>query len=146
MDGCGNYRRNFIHVMAGCVAMNATREIGNSSKPGTRVLLVEDHSDSAKAMARLLRTFGFQVEITYRLAEARAAARAGKFDLIICDIALPDGSGLDLMRELRLRRTRRRPKQQRSRLQRPRRQTHRLHPSEGSDRRSRKQLTVFRPH
>jgi len=64
------------------------------------ILLVEDHPDTAEAMAELLSLLGYRVTTAANLAEARAAAGAGKFDLLLSDLGLPDGSGLDLMREL----------------------------------------------
>jgi PAS domain S-box-containing protein len=66
------------------------------------LLLVEDHADTAEAMADLLRSLGHRVTVAGSLAAARAAAEAagGAFDLVVSDLGLPDGSGLDLMREL----------------------------------------------
>ena len=63
-----------------------------------RLLLVEDHPDTLRAFARILRREGFDVQEASNVAEARAAARAG--DLLLSDIALPDGDGRDLMRQL----------------------------------------------
>jgi signal transduction histidine kinase len=65
-----------------------------------RILLVEDHADTAEAMAELLSLLGYQVTTTGTVAEALAATRAERFDLLLSDLGLPDGSGLDLMREI----------------------------------------------
>ncbi|HEV8581418.1 MAG TPA: PAS domain S-box protein [Thermoanaerobaculia bacterium] len=69
-----------------------------------RLLLVEDHQDTAEAMADLLRLSGHQVTIAGSVSEALAAAEAGGngrgFDLVLSDLGLPDGTGQDLMREL----------------------------------------------
>jgi signal transduction histidine kinase/CheY-like chemotaxis protein len=65
-----------------------------------RVLLVEDHADTAEAMAELLSLLGYQVTTAGTVAEALAAAGAKQFDLLLSDLGLPDGSGLDVMREL----------------------------------------------
>lgn len=67
--------------------------------PPCRILLVEDHVDTAAIMQRLLARRGYVVTVARTLAEAREAARAGEFDLLLSDLGLPDGSGLDLMRE-----------------------------------------------
>jgi two-component system CheB/CheR fusion protein len=66
------------------------------------ILLVEDHPDTAEAMAELLRAVGHQVETAGSVAQALATAAngTGGFDLVVSDLGLPDGSGLDLMREL----------------------------------------------
>jgi signal transduction histidine kinase/CheY-like chemotaxis protein len=65
-----------------------------------RILLVEDHADTAEAMTELLSLMGYQVTTTGSVAEALAAADAERFDLLLSDLGLPDGSGLDLMRQL----------------------------------------------
>jgi two-component system CheB/CheR fusion protein len=68
-----------------------------------RLLLVEDHVDTAEAMADLLRDRGHEVTVAGCVAEALAcvdASGCGGFDLVVSDLGLPDGSGLDLMREL----------------------------------------------
>jgi CheY-like chemotaxis protein len=75
-----------------------------------RILLVDDHQDTNRAMARLLSRMGYDVQTAESMQSAlataeaaRAASGAGKakpFDLLISDIGLPDGSGLELMRQL----------------------------------------------
>lgn len=70
-----------------------------------RVLLVEDHEPTLRVMERLLRQMGHRVTGVTSVATASAAAQRDGFDLIICDLGLPDGSGLDVMRDLRHRYT-----------------------------------------
>jgi two-component system CheB/CheR fusion protein len=71
---------------------------------GLHLLLVEDHADTADAMAELLRMSGHRVTVARSMGLALAAAEkvAGEdeIDLVVSDLGLPDGSGLDLMREL----------------------------------------------
>jgi signal transduction histidine kinase len=69
-----------------------------------RILLVEDNQDTLQVMARLLRRRGYEVEEAGSLARALAAAQESEFDLVVSDIGLPDGSGLELIRELRAQR------------------------------------------
>jgi two-component system CheB/CheR fusion protein len=73
----------------------------DESRP-LRILLVEDHPDTAEAMADLLRLMGHQVTVAGTVASAleTAGSGLGGFDLVVSDIGLPDGSGQDLMREL----------------------------------------------
>jgi len=52
----------------------------------------------------LLQQRGHQVNPSYNFRTARKLAEANTYDLVISDIELPDGSGLDLMRELTIRR------------------------------------------
>jgi PAS domain S-box-containing protein len=68
-----------------------------------RILLVEDHGDTAHVISRLLRAVGHHVATAGAVATALQEAEDRDFDLLISDLGLPDGSGLDLMRELRAR-------------------------------------------
>ena len=65
-----------------------------------RVLLVEDHRDTAKIMSSLLRRYGCEVRIADSVASALELGEAEPFDLLISDIGLPDGSGVEVMRRL----------------------------------------------
>ncbi len=67
-----------------------------------RMLLVEDHIDTAEAMAELLRDMGHEITVAGSVAAGLAAAecQGGRFDLVLSDLGLPDGSGLELMTEL----------------------------------------------
>ena len=72
-----------------------------TSAPGSvHILLVEDHEDTARVLRRILEHNGFSVAHADSLARARELVGAQKFDVIISDLGLPDGNGLDLMREL----------------------------------------------
>ncbi|MBE7212064.1 MAG: response regulator, partial [Gluconacetobacter diazotrophicus] len=71
---------------------------------GQRVLLVDDHHDTCLGMQRLLNRRGYRVTVAHSVAEGLAKAEAeGRFDLLISDLGLPDGSGCDLMTTLRQR-------------------------------------------
>jgi CheY-like chemotaxis protein len=65
-----------------------------------RLLLVEDHAPTLLVLSRLLTRAGHQVSAAKSIAEARAAAATGAFDLVISDLGLPDGTGIDLMQQL----------------------------------------------
>jgi CheY-like chemotaxis protein len=69
--------------------------------PPLAVLVVEDHEPTLRIMSKLLRGLGHRVTGATTVASATAAARQDGFDLIISDLGLPDGSGLDVMRQLR---------------------------------------------
>ena len=64
------------------------------------ILLVEDHADTARVLRRILETAGYSVVHADNLAKGREIAGTRPFDLVISDLGLPDGSGLDLMRFL----------------------------------------------
>ncbi|HSV16611.1 MAG TPA: ATP-binding protein, partial [Tepidisphaeraceae bacterium] len=66
-----------------------------------RILMVDDHEDTSRAMKRLLERLGYEVHTKHTVREAYDAANASNYDLLISDIGLPDGSGVDLIRQLR---------------------------------------------
>ena len=72
----------------------------STTEPPLRILMVDDHEDTSHALRRLLVRMGYNVQLANTVRGALDVARAQPFDLIISDIGLPDGSGLDLMREL----------------------------------------------
>ncbi|MEI8233194.1 MAG: response regulator [Verrucomicrobiota bacterium] len=72
-----------------------------ASSPVLRILLVEDHGDTARVLGRLLRNQGHEVRTAADLQKALEWCRQWEFDLLISDLGLPDGTGLDLMRQLR---------------------------------------------
>lgn len=74
-----------------------TKSVGGS----LQILLVEDHADTALALSKLLARRGYVVRVADSVNEARRSALESRIDLMICDMGLPDGSGLDLMRELK---------------------------------------------
>jgi two-component system CheB/CheR fusion protein len=66
-----------------------------------RILLVEDHEHTAQVLTRLLVRDGHHVTSANSLETARAAAALDTFDLLISDLGLPDGTGIELMKSLR---------------------------------------------
>ena len=66
-----------------------------------RILLVDDHLDTCTALERLLVRRGHLVAAAHNVRSAMEAAARSPFDLLISDIALPDGTGTDLMIYLR---------------------------------------------
>lgn len=68
-----------------------------------RVLVVEDDTDIADAIERFLQGQGHAVDLAGDLAEAAAILGVAEFDAVLLDLALPDGVGLDLLRQERRR-------------------------------------------
>ena len=67
----------------------------------TRILIVEDEASIAEPFARLLEREGFETSIAATAAGALDAARRRRPDLVLLDLALPDGDGRDVCRTLR---------------------------------------------
>jgi PAS domain S-box-containing protein len=68
-----------------------------------KILLVEDHQGTLEIMTRLLRALGHKVQTAATVKDALTTAEGEQLDLVISDLALPDGSGHDVMRELKSR-------------------------------------------
>lgn len=66
-----------------------------------RVLFIEDHEALAQAIGGALRRAGFAVDQVGTLLEAREALALAEYDLALLDVGLPDGSGTDLIPDLR---------------------------------------------
>jgi len=73
----------------------------SSPAPSLRILLVEDHEDTRRTLARLLERWGHSVQTAATVSEALHLATDRRLDLLVSDLGLPDGHGNDLMRELR---------------------------------------------
>ena len=71
----------------------------DNTKRRPRILLVDDHPDTLEAMTELVMEMGFEVELARSVTSALAIDME-RVDLIVSDVGLPDGTGLDLMREL----------------------------------------------
>lgn len=70
-------------------------------RTGKCVLLVEDNEKILQGNKRMLEWEGYAVSEAMNLCEARVQTAARRPDVIILDIMLPDGSGLDFVQELR---------------------------------------------
>ena len=75
-------------------------EGARKSRRPTTILLVEDNPDSLRALAMSLSLLGYEVRPANSLRTALAAAENGGYDLIVSDLELGDGTGLDLLRSL----------------------------------------------
>ena len=71
------------------------------SGPPLRLLLVEDHEPTLAVLKRLLVRAGHEVVTAVSVLSALAAAEAGQFDVVISDLGLPDGTGLEVIGKLR---------------------------------------------
>lgn len=88
-----------------------TEEAAATSKPARlketageqrrRILVVDDHRDTLRSMKLLLTRLGYQVLAAENMTEALRIAGKEQFDILLSDIGLPDGSGLELMKRIR---------------------------------------------
>ncbi|MDP9003976.1 MAG: response regulator [Verrucomicrobiota bacterium] len=84
------------HAGASAVSVPSTP----TARKSMRVLLVEDHEDTNRSLTNLLRRRGYHVHSARSVQSALALAENEQFDVLVSDIGLPDGSGIDLMQKL----------------------------------------------
>jgi CheY-like chemotaxis protein len=69
-----------------------------------KILLVDDHEDTCTGMRMILERRGYRVRTADSVQGALDVAEEYPFELLISDLGLPDGTGFDLMKELKRRR------------------------------------------
>ena len=70
------------------------------SDPKCRILYVDDHDDSAEMLKLVLADVDYEVESARTVDQALKMASKLEFDLYVVDKRLPDGSGLELIKQL----------------------------------------------
>jgi CheY-like chemotaxis protein len=68
------------------------------------ILVVDDHDDTLRSMKMLLTRLGYEVLTAENMTDALRIAEERPFDILLSDIALPDGNGLELLKKIRARR------------------------------------------
>jgi CheY-like chemotaxis protein len=78
------------------------------STPGQRqalrILLVEDNEDTNRSLTRLLRRRGYHVQSALDFQSAMALSAKEEFDVLVSDLGLPDGSGVEVIKNVQSRR------------------------------------------
>lgn len=65
------------------------------------ILVVDDHHDTLRSMSLLLTRLGYHVLAAENMTDALRIATEEEFDILLSDIGLPDGSGLELIKRIR---------------------------------------------
>lgn len=66
----------------------------------TRLIVVEDHAETAEGLKRFLNAVGYQVFVATDMATALSLASSVQFDVLLSDLGLPDGNGWELLKKL----------------------------------------------
>ena len=100
--GCGATFTIILPAAAGAEVDTPVAPVipGSTDLLPLRLLVVEDHADTATALKKLLMRRGYEVRSAESVAEALAIAENFDFDVLVSDIGLPDGTGVDLMMQL----------------------------------------------
>ena len=65
-----------------------------------RLIVVEDHANTAEGLKKFLNAVGYEVFVATDMASALTLASTVDFDLLLSDLALPDGNGWELLKQL----------------------------------------------
>jgi CheY-like chemotaxis protein len=68
-----------------------------------RILVVEDHGDSRLVLSNLLGHWGYEVTTVGTVHDALQSLGGASFDVLLADLGLPDGDGLELAAEAKKR-------------------------------------------
>lgn len=95
----------FIIELATIVPKVAVRNAGDpapasATERSLRILIVEDHEDTRMVLKRMMTRWGHVVESAATVTEAVEIATRFELELLISDIGLPDGTGMDLLGKL----------------------------------------------
>ena len=82
-------------------AAQRTEASGDPTLAGRTVLVIEDNADSRELLRLILRSLRAQVVVARDISEAERAAAFHRPHLIVCDMKLPDGTGMDFIGWLR---------------------------------------------
>lgn len=88
-----------MSVMA--VSNETAENNGSGAEKGLRVLVVEDHEDTAWAYRNILDHLNCEVRMAGTVAEALDILLKESFDVILSDVGLPDGDGVKLIHGVR---------------------------------------------
>ncbi len=78
-----------------------TRVLERSGLAGNAVLIVDDNELNLRLAETVLRQAGFEATVARTAAEARDRLAEREWSAVLMDLRLPDGNGLDIVRELR---------------------------------------------
>jgi CheY-like chemotaxis protein len=78
------------------MSLDPTAPHGTSSR-SLRILIVEDHADTLRILAHLLGHFGHEISTADSRQSAFRFLESKRFDVVLSDIGLPDGTGYDVV-------------------------------------------------
>jgi two-component system OmpR family response regulator len=93
---------SWVVLLRGASRKGITRRMSTANTI-PHALVVDDDKQISQLLARYLGEQGFRVTTAGSRRECQAAVATEKLDIVILDVLLPDGSGLDMCRELRSR-------------------------------------------
>jgi PAS domain S-box-containing protein len=99
--GCGSTFKITFPTMAHGPGPSESQAGSPIDRSKLKLLLIEDHADTARALVKLLGSRGYNISSVATLASAVEVAERECFDVFLCDIGLPDGTGFDFIERIR---------------------------------------------
>jgi len=87
-------------ILRACNGLQSNAYLGEVSPVALKILLVENHEDTLTYLSRYLEQLGHEVCGARDLASATKLIPSSHFDVLICDIGLPDGDGWQLLHQM----------------------------------------------
>ena len=103
-DGPGRGAEFVVRLPLRKAAPTALAEVaaaGGRPRLRRRVLVIDDNVDAAVSLAELIACWGHETQVAHDGPSGLASARAGRFDVILCDIGLPGMNGYEVARAVR---------------------------------------------
>lgn len=90
-----------VQDVAQQLAAQKPSESSSKSECALRILLIEDHIDTAAVISRILQQMGHKTDKAHTLADSLRQIENSDYDVIISDLSLPDGTGFEFIERLR---------------------------------------------
>src|SRR5690606_25246407 len=89
------------HRRGGRMSEPAPAPVATATRPTPRLLIVDDEQSVRDFLRLLFEDSGYAIQEADSVRGARRLLDRLRFDVALCDLKMPDGSGLDLLREIR---------------------------------------------
>lgn len=100
-DGPGTGAELVVRLPLVAAPVVVVEPAAKGAAPPRRVLVVEDHVDAAEMLRELLELSGHEVTVAINGHEALEALGRQRFDVVLCDLGIPDMSGYEVARAVR---------------------------------------------
>ena len=95
------FRINRVEELIVTILMKFDKAALTHPKSNRKILIVDDDANLIEFMTEALKALGYRVEAYRKITDAIEAVKRDNFDLVISDFMLPDGTGLDLLRQIK---------------------------------------------
>jgi DNA-binding NtrC family response regulator len=95
------FRISRVEELIVTILMKFDKAALSPPKSNRKILVVDDDANLIEFMTEALTALGYRVEAHRKITDAAEAVKRDHFDMVISDFMLPDGTGLDLLRQIK---------------------------------------------